>query len=77
MCMKRGAGCSGRVEAFYFAFGETDVFTIIELPDNVAAAALAATIATGMISPRTRVLLTPQEMDAATKKTVEFRPPGA
>ena len=30
----------GKVEEFYFAFGENDAYVIAELPDNAAAAAL-------------------------------------
>ena len=33
-------GVGGKVEAFYFAFGETDVYVIIDVPD--AATAIAA-----------------------------------
>jgi uncharacterized protein with GYD domain len=67
----------GHVEAFYFAFGETDVFIIGELSDNASAAAGALTsAASGLITARTTVLLTPEEMDAAVKKSVTYRPPG-
>ena len=34
----------GRVEAFYYAFGDTDALVIVDLPDNVTAAALSLTI---------------------------------
>jgi uncharacterized protein with GYD domain len=71
----RGAG--GRLEALYFAFGETDGFAILDLPDNATAAALSLAIsASGAGSAKTTVLLTPEEMDAATKKTVSYRAPG-
>lgn len=67
----------GRMEAFYFAFGETDVFVIAEVPDNVSMAALALTIsASGAVATKTTVLMTPDEVDAATKKTVSYRAPG-
>ncbi|MBI4505748.1 MAG: GYD domain-containing protein, partial [Chloroflexi bacterium] len=68
----------GKVEAFYFAFGETDVFTIIDAPDNatVAAASLVAS-ASGAVQVRTTVLLAPEEIDQATRKSVSYRPPGA
>ena len=68
----------GRLEAFYFAFGATDVFAIVEMPDNVSAAAVSLAItASGAVTLKTTVLLTPEEMDQATKKTVSYRPPGA
>jgi uncharacterized protein with GYD domain len=67
----------GRVEAMYFAFGDTDVYIIIELPDaaSMAAAALTAA-ASGEVAVKTTVLLTAEEVDAATKKVPHYRPPG-
>ena len=65
------------MEAIYFAFGGTDVFAVADLPDNGAAAALALTISgSGGATVDTVVLLTPEEIDAATGKTVEYTPPG-
>lgn len=67
----------GRLESFYFAFGDTDVFAIAELPDNESAAALSLTVgASGAASVSTRVLITPAEMDKAAKISVPYRPPG-
>lgn len=67
----------GRLEAFYFAFGDTDVFAIAELPDNETAAAVALAVsASGAVSVSTRVLLTPAEVDKAAKISVPYRPPG-
>ncbi len=59
----------GIVEAFYYAFGETDLFIITDMPDNtsMAAAALLAS-ASGGVTVKTTVLLTPEEIDAAGKK---------
>ena len=68
----------GKLEAYYFAFGETDVYTILEAPDNETAAALSLAVsASGAARVRTVVLLTPEEIDAAVKQGVSFRPPGA
>lgn len=68
----------GRLEAFYFAFGEIDVFAIADMPDNVSAAAVSLAVsASGAVHLKTTVLLTPEEMDQATRKTVSYRPPGA
>jgi uncharacterized protein with GYD domain len=67
----------GSVEAFYFAFGDADVYTIIDLPDNEAAAAVALAVnGSGAVSTKTVVLLTPEQIDAAAKRSVEYRPPG-
>jgi uncharacterized protein with GYD domain len=68
----------GSLEAFYFAFGEDDVYVIASLPDNVTAAAAGLTVSgSGSVRTRTVVLLTPEEIDEAAKKSVEYRPPGA
>ena len=70
-------GLGGKLETFYFAFGETDVFAIMDLPDDVSIAAAALAInASGAVTCKTTVLLTAEEMDQATKKIVEYRPPG-
>jgi len=67
----------GTMEAFYFAFGETDAYVVAEVPDQVSMAALALTIsASGAVATRTTVLMTAEEIDAATKKTPSYRAPG-
>jgi len=68
----------GDLEAFYFAFGEDDVYVIADLPDNVTAAAVGLAVSgSGSVRTRTVVLLTPEEIDEATKKSVAYRAPGA
>jgi uncharacterized protein with GYD domain len=75
---KMAEGLGGRLETFDFAFGEDDVYTIVELPDNTTAAAVALAInSAGHASVRTVALLTPEEIDAAAKQTVHYTPPGA
>lgn len=68
----------GHLEAFYFGFGEYDFYVITELPDHAAATALSLAVnASGAATGRTTVLISPEDVDAATKKPVEYRPPGA
>jgi uncharacterized protein with GYD domain len=68
----------GRLESFYFAFGEHDVYVIVDLPDNETAAAVALTVgAGGAATTRTVVLLSPDEVDSASKRSVDYRPPGS
>ena len=68
-------GLGGSLEAFYFAFGSDDVVAIISLPDNVAMAALSLAFASGgAVRARTTVLMTPEEMDQASRMTVDYRP---
>lgn len=64
----------GRLEAFYFAFGEHDTYVIADLPDNETAAAVALAVNGSEVSVvQTIVLLTAEQLDAASKKNVGFR----
>ncbi len=66
----------GKVESFYFAFGGTDAYVVVDLPDNASAAALALAVSsTGLAAIRTSVLLTPDEVDEAVAKKVNYKPP--
>ena len=68
----------GKLESFHFAFGDSDAYVIVDLPDNESATAVALTVnASGAATVRTSVLLTPEEVDAAAKRSVEYRPPGS
>jgi len=70
-------GLGGRLEAFYFGFGDHDAIVVVDLPDNEAAAAVALAVgASGGATVKTTVLLTPEQVDAAAKRSVEYRPPG-
>jgi uncharacterized protein with GYD domain len=70
-------GMGGKLESFYYAFGEHDVYVIAELPDDVSAAAVGLRInSTGLVSVSTTVLLSPEDIDVATKKSVSYQAPG-
>jgi uncharacterized protein with GYD domain len=72
------AGLGGSVESFYFAFGDEDAYVTVDLPDNVAAAAVGMAVgASGMASCKTIVLLTPGDVDRAAQTGVDYRPPGS
>jgi uncharacterized protein with GYD domain len=75
---KLAAGVGGSVESFYFAFGDDDVYVIVDAPSNEAMAAIAGTVtSTGVLSNyQTVVLLTAAEMDAAAGLEVDYTPPG-
>jgi uncharacterized protein with GYD domain len=63
---------------FYFAFGDTDVYCIIDVPDAAACASAAMQVsAAGGATVRTTVLMSPEEIDRAASMTVDYRPPGA
>lgn len=67
----------GKVEALYYAFGDTDIFVIADVPENVGMATLSLTVnATGLVTAKSTVLLTAEEIDDAAKMTVTYRPPG-
>jgi uncharacterized protein with GYD domain len=71
-------GLGGKLESFYYAFGDTDVIIIADVPDATSAAAVSLTVnAAGGAQVTTIPLMTPEEMDAACKKSVRYRPPGA
>jgi uncharacterized protein with GYD domain len=68
----------GKLESFYFAFGNDDAYVIVDLPDNETAAAASLTVAeSGAATLKTIVLITPEQIDAAVKKHVDYRKPGA
>jgi uncharacterized protein with GYD domain len=68
----------GKVEAMYWSFGKSDVILLLELPDNVAAAALSTTVAaSGAANIVTTVLLTADEVDKARSLHPSYRAPGA
>lgn len=74
---KMAESLGGHLESFHFAFGDIDAFVIVDLPDDVSAAAVAMAVnqsASAVV--RTIKLLTPEDMDRATKKTVTYEPPG-
>jgi uncharacterized protein with GYD domain len=65
------------IEAFYFALGEHDVVLICDAPDHVTVTAVALAVnSSGSVRLSTTVLLTPADVDAATKKSVSYTPPG-
>ena len=76
---KMVSGVGGTVESFYFAFGGHDVYVVVDVPQHVQAAAVAAAVtASGAISSyETVVLLTPEEVDQAMEVAVQYAPPGS
>jgi uncharacterized protein with GYD domain len=68
----------GKLEAFYYAFGDSDAFVIVDAPDNATTAAISLAVnSSGAVALKTTPLLTPEEIDQAAQKTVSYRPPGA
>ncbi len=72
------ASVGGKLESVYYAFGDVDVYVVAELPDHASAAAVALTAtASGTVSIKTTVLMTPEDIDAAAKKSPSYRPAGS
>jgi uncharacterized protein with GYD domain len=71
------ASVGGKMESFYFALGEVDAYVIADLPDDVSIVALQLVVnATGRINSTTVKLVTPEDIDKATKRAVAYRAPG-
>ena len=71
------SAAGGTLEAFYFSFGDSDVIVVADLPDEQTATAVALTVNSGgLVSLKSTVLLTPEDVDAAAKQSVDYRPPG-
>jgi uncharacterized protein with GYD domain len=71
-------GVGGKVEAFYFAYGEDDAYVIADVPDVASGLAVSLAVnASGAVRLSTIPLITPEEIDAAGKKSIPYRAPGA
>jgi len=67
----------GKIEAFYFAFGDADAYVIADMPDHASATAVSLAVSgSGGGHCKTIVLMTPQEVDLASKKPPTYSPPG-
>jgi uncharacterized protein with GYD domain len=78
MVEKLVQGLGGKVEAFYFAYGDADAYVITDLPDAAAGIAVSLAVnASGAVRLATIPLITPEEIDAASKRVVAYRAPGA
>ena len=68
----------GKIESFYFCFGDRDAVIIADLPDAASAAAVSLAVSsTGAARLTTTPLITPEEMDHAAGKKTAYRAPGA
>jgi uncharacterized protein with GYD domain len=71
-------GLGGKVEAFYFAYGEVDAYVIVDMPDAATGIALSLTVSgSGAVALETVPLITGEEIDSASKKAIQYRAPGA
>lgn len=71
------ASVGGKLESFYFTFGEDDAILIIDLPDNQTALSIGMVVrASGAVRSHMTVLIPIDEVDRAAQKEIHFRPPG-
>lgn len=71
-------GLGGKLESIYYCLGGDDVVVIADMPDTITAVALSMAVnASGAVTLSTTALLSIEEMDAACKKSVDYRPPGS
>jgi uncharacterized protein with GYD domain len=85
MLASRIFGMGGHLDGFWYSLGDHDGYALVELPDNVTAAAIrAAIVATGSLTHlEATALLTADEMVEALARAREFAyrsptsPPGA
>jgi uncharacterized protein with GYD domain len=71
-------GLGGTLEAMYYAFGEDDVFVIVDVPDEATGVAVSLAInASGSVRTTSTPLIAVETIDAACKKSVGYRAPGA
>ena len=78
MADKMVADAGGSVECMYFAFGDTDVYLIADLPDAASATAVSLTASSsGAVQVKTVPLISVEEVDEAARKSVLYRPPGS
>jgi uncharacterized protein with GYD domain len=74
---KFAESAGGKLDAYYFAFGQHDVVAIVDFPDNVSAAAVSvAANGAGMVDLAMTPLITPEEMDQAVEKSRTLTVPG-
>jgi uncharacterized protein with GYD domain len=76
--IKATEALGGKLESFYFAYGEDDAYLIVDMPDPISGLALSLAVnASGAVRLQTIPLITCEEIDAASKKTVSYQAPGA
>ena len=71
------ASIGGKLDEFYFTFGDDDAILIIDLQNADDALSIAVTVrASGMIQSKMTPLISLDAVDRAIQRHVSFRPPG-
>lgn len=67
----------GTLDCMYYAFGDTDVYGVCDMPDDASATALSLLInSSGAVVVSLVPLMTPDDVDQATSKSPAYRAPG-
>jgi uncharacterized protein with GYD domain len=67
----------GSLDAYYYGIGDTDLYIIADFPNHTAVKACGLTVtATGTITTKATMLLTPEEIDEAAKLNPTYSAPG-
>jgi uncharacterized protein with GYD domain len=70
------ASVGGTLESYYFGFGKDDFYVTFDVPSAAAAAALALTVGgSGAVGGRTIPIITPEELDEASRIHADYTPP--
>jgi uncharacterized protein with GYD domain len=70
-------GIGGKLDGIYYAYGDADVYALVDVPDAVSGLALSLVVnASGVVRAKTVPLFTAEEVDAACKKSVPYRGAG-
>lgn len=68
----------GKLEAFYYTLNPDEAFLIVEIKDDITAAAMSMAIdSTAKADVTITPLLTPEEIDTASHVAVHYRAPGS
>jgi uncharacterized protein with GYD domain len=71
-------GVGGKLEVFYYAFGQDDAYVIVDVPDTASIIAVSLAVnASGVVRVNTTPLVSVEDVDAAAKKSIGYRAPGA
>ena len=74
---KMASDLGGKLETYYFTFGDDGVVAIFDLPDMASAAAVISTInASCCANTKVSILIPPEELDKIANIKVDYRAPG-
>lgn len=71
-------GLGGTLDSMFYTFGTDDIIVICDVPDAISGLALSLAVnASGAARISTTPILSVEDVDAACKKAVSYRPAGS